>query len=155
MRAMKAVALQAQGTSYKDALAETGIPTSARYSQKWTILFSKAATLVHRSLTVSLRQVIGSIVQESWPEVIQRMVNIALRGGDREAIEAAKFLNDRVVQPALDAPATVEDRQKEYLEKRGSFNPMAVLHADIVLHTPRKEETFADPLPSDDSTVES
>jgi hypothetical protein len=97
IKAFKCIALQAEGMSFSKAAQEVGVPKNAAQIQKWKILFDKASTLFYRSLSQNVVKLASARVAQSWPRIINRMINIALDGEDKNAITAAEFLQEHYV----------------------------------------------------------
>lgn len=73
-----------------------------------------------------IRQAYGNVVKE-WPQVILKVLNIALHGrSDRVALEAAAWLNENVVKPELEDRTEEGSAEKAYAQRAIDTAPTTI-----------------------------
>ena len=149
LKAVKAIAMQSQGANWTDSLTACNIPKNAKYTPKWVKLFQYAGDLIHKQLSTHVRNVVTSTVQQEWPAIIKRTVNMALNGSDRDALEAAKFLQTYYIGPAMQAAPSAEAEAQEYLKRGKSFDPLAIIHKGTILDNKPIDRELSSTVPAD------
>ena len=87
----------------------------------------KARIMMNQPKAEEIRSVYSEIL-EQWPQVMRTILRIALHSrSDRNKLEAAMWLNQEIVRPALESGAEKGQAEADYASRAQAFNPNEIV----------------------------
>lgn len=116
--------------SMEDIANEFGISRQGLYRRldRWerTGALEKAREVLLVPMVEEIRAANDEVVRR-WPEILERVVNIALNSrSDHVSMEAAAWLNEHVVQPTIESKQEPGAAEQEYARRGKVFNPTVI-----------------------------